>query len=246
MPMLHVDPQEQVFGRGVYSAPEALRLLNFHRDGTEAQKVSRQTVRRWLCGYDFETGERERHSEPLWRPDYGPTAEGDLEVSFRDLIELRVVKAFRDAGLSLHTIRMCFEHAAKEVQDPRPFSTQRFRTDGKTIFLDITRDVHEGEMLDLKRRQNVFRTVIALSLKDLEFDAEAVARWYPMGLAHKDVVIDPARSFGRPIVSAGGVPTEILARAVRVEGSEERVARLYEVPLSSVRTAAAFEARLAA
>jgi uncharacterized protein (DUF433 family)/DNA-binding transcriptional MerR regulator len=243
--MLHVDPREHIFGRGVYSAPEALRLLNFHREAGEATKVSPQTVRRWLCGYDFDVGETKGHSDPLWRPDYGTTG-GELEVSFRDLIELRFVKAFRDAGLSLHTIRRCFEQAVREVQDERPFSTQRFRTDGKTIFLDITRDVHEGEMLDLRQRQNVFRTLIAPSLKDLEFDAEAVSRWFPMGLGHKEVVVDPSRSFGRPIAADGGVPTEILAQAVAVEGSQERVARLYEVPISAVRTAVAFEARLAA
>lgn len=243
--MLHVDPKDSALGKGVYSAPEALRLLNFHRDAGDARGISRHTVQRWLRGYDFKTGEGYGHSEPLWQPDY-PAHASQLEISFRDLIELRFVKAFRDAGLSMHTIRTCFEQAVVEVQDARPFSSQRFRTDGKTIFLEITREVREGEMLDLRRRQNVFRTLIAPSLKDLEFDAEAVSRWYPMGIAHREVVIDPARAFGRPIAAEGGVPTEILAHAVKVEGSAERVARLYEVPLGTVRAAIAFETRLAA
>jgi hypothetical protein len=39
-----------------------------------------------------------------------------------------------------------------------PFSTQRFRTDGKTIFLEITERDHDGRMIDLKKRQQVFRT----------------------------------------------------------------------------------------
>lgn len=243
--MVHVDSKNSALGKGVYSASEALRLLNFHRDAGETRELSRSTVQRWLRGYDFKTNDGAGHSDPLWQPDY-PANASELEVSFRDLIELRFVKAFRDAGLSMHAIRQCFEHAVDAVQDARPFSTQRFRTDGKTIFLDITRDVHEGEMLDLRSRQNVFRTVIAPSLKDLEFDADAVARWYPMGVARRDVVIDPARSFGRPIANDAGVPTEILANAVVVEGSEERVARLYEIAVSAVRTAVAFEARLAA
>lgn len=243
--MFHIDPHSRIFGKGVYSAPEGLRLLNFQRSEGEERKVSRHTVHRWLCGYTFKNDEGEGYSAPLWQPDYAGEG-GDLEISFRDLIELRFVKAFRDAGLSLATIRSCFQHAVEAVKDARPFSTQRFRTDGKTIFLESTRDVHEGEMLDLRCRQHVFRTVIAPSLKDLEFDADAVARWFPMGLAHKDIVVDPARAFGRPIVAEGGVPTEILAQAVAVEGSEEQVARLYEVPLAAVRTAVAFEARLAA
>jgi hypothetical protein len=118
-------------------------------------------------------------------------------LSFRDLIELRFVKAFREFGLSLFTIRECFERAVEAVKDQRPFSTQRFRTDGKTIFLEITHDVREGELLDLKRRQGAFHRVVAPSLHDLEFDANIVARWFPLGMSRRTIVVDPARSVGR-------------------------------------------------
>jgi uncharacterized protein (DUF433 family) len=130
------------------------------------------------------------------------------------------------------------------VKSERPFSTRRFRTDGKTIFLEITKDVGEGDLIDLKRRQMAFRTVVEPSLRDLEFDADAVARWYPLGLS-RAVVIDPARAFGRPLAE-GGVPTEVLASAARVEGSIEKAANAYEVPPAAVRDAVAFERNLAA
>jgi uncharacterized protein (DUF433 family) len=202
--------------------------------------VSRHTVARWLRGYSHGAN----RSEPLWKPDY--KNEGDLiELSFRDLIELRFVKSFRDLGIGLQTIRDCYRRAVDEVHDDRPFSTQRFRTDGKTIFLDITEKAHDGRMIDLKKRQQVFRTVIEPSLRDLEFDASAVARWYPLGTRHWSIVVDPARSFGRPIVRHG-VPTEILAEAVKLEGSADAVASLYEVPKAEVLAAIEFEQQLAA
>jgi hypothetical protein len=103
------------------------------------------------------------------------------------LVELRFVKAFRELGLPLPAIRTCFERAVEAVQDERPFSTRRFRTDGRTIFLDITSDLQDGEMVDLRRRQHVFRTIVAPSLKDLECDAEAVARWLPLGLNRRSL-----------------------------------------------------------
>jgi len=105
--------------------------------------------------------------------------------------------------------------------------------------------MQEGRMVDLRKRQNVFRTIVEPSLKDLEFDAAAVARWYPLGIARKSVVIDPTRSFGRPI-AASGVPTEVLSRAVTVEGSIAKVVRLYDVSTAEVRDAVSFEKRLAA
>jgi uncharacterized protein (DUF433 family) len=233
-----------VLGRGVYGAAEALRLINFQRThAQQRRKVSRNTIARWLYGYEH-GGTR---SEPLWRPDYAPIEdEPALEVSFRDLIELRFVKAFRDAGLSLQTIRQCFGRAVEAVRDDRPFSTLRFRTDGKTIFLKITRDIQEGEFVDLKRRQNVFYSFVEPSLHDLEFDADIVTRWFPLGRSRKTIVIDPARAFGRPIVNGAGVPTETVLQAVKVEGSPEGVAKLYELPIAAVRDAVVLEQQLAA
>lgn len=244
-PFFRRADDEQMLGRGVYGAAEALRLVNFRRQAGRGNRLSRQTLSRWLRGYDFVVGEVAHRSEPLWTPDY-VNDDGLLEISFRDLIELRFVKTFRDIGLGLQTIRRCFERAVEAVKDPRPFSTHKFRTDGKSIFLDITDGMHEGELLDLRSRPNVFRTVIAPSLKDLEFDDAELARWFPLGELRRQVVLDPTRSFGRPIVIAGGVPTEILVEAVAVEGSRERVARLYEVPLPAVLDAVDFEQKLAA
>ena len=80
----------------------------------------------------------------------------------------------------------------------------------------------------------------------LEFDAEVVARWFPLGISRKSIVVDPTRAFGRPIVVEGSVPTEILFEAVKTEGSPDKVAKLYEVPLSAVREAVMFQEQLAA
>ena len=236
--------EPDALSRGAYSAAEGLRLLNFSRGSASVRHVSRSTVARWLRGYDFETDAGGGHSEPLWRPDY--SNDDDLiELSFRDLIELRFVKAFRDIGLALPTIRECYQRAADEVHDERPFSTQKFRTDGKTIFLEITQGIQEAKLVDLRRRRNVFRTIVEPSLKDLEFDTSAVARWFPLGAARKSVVVDPTRAFGRPI-AASGIPTEVLSRAVVVEGSVAKVVRLFDVTSAEVKSAVAFERKLAA
>jgi uncharacterized protein (DUF433 family) len=240
------SPAVEVLGRGVYGVSEALRLVNFRRQfDVSTRGISRQTIARWLRGYDYMRDGEKRHSNPLWRPDYS-NDDDTLELSFRDLIEVRFVKTFKDQGLSLRTIRACFTRAVELVHDERPFSTQKFRTDGKTIFLEITSDVREGELIDLKRRQGVFHSFILPSLLDLEFDADMVARWFPLGRNRRTIVVDPARAFGRPIVVKGGVPVEVLADAVEVEGSEQRVAKLYDVPVAAVHDAVSFHRRLAA
>ena len=234
------------FGKGVYGATDALRLINFRREALPGfDPVSRRTVARWLKGYDYEAAGETRHSDPLWSPDYANGDEQDFEVSFRDMIELRFVKLFRDLGLSLQTIRACFEIATEMVSDPRPFSTRTFRSDGRTIFLKIVNSLGGDELIDLKHRQGVFGSIVAPSLKDFEFDADIVSRWYPLGTNHRSIVVDPVQSFGRPIAGYG-VATSVLKDAIEAEGSIERVARLYDLPIRTVRDAELFELKLAA
>jgi uncharacterized protein (DUF433 family) len=219
-------------GVGSYTAQEAARLL----------KTRPRNVNRWLRGYRYTRGGEERQMPPLWLPQIEPI-DDRLEIGFRDLIELRFVKAFVDAGVGLLAIRNCLDYARECVDDDHPFSTRRFRTDGRTIFLESIERSGQSRMLDLKKRQYVFRDVIERTFRDLDIEADSVVRWRPFH-GKQSIVIDPQRAFGQPIASQYGVPTVVLAEAVDAEGSVEAVARLYELPASVVRDAARFEENL--
>jgi uncharacterized protein (DUF433 family) len=172
---------------------------------------------------------------PLWTSQHSEVQE-HLEIGFRDLIELRFVKAFTDAGVGLLAIRNCLAYARDCVRDEHPFSTRRFQTDGRTIFLESMERAGETKLLDLKKRQYVF--------KDLDIEDDTVARWRPFR-GKKSIVIDPGRAFGQPIASQFGIPTVALAEAVEAEGSVDDVARIFEVPARIVRNAVHFEESLA-
>jgi uncharacterized protein (DUF433 family) len=216
-------------GVGFYTAPEVARLL----------RIPVKNINRWLGGYQFAAGERETTMPPLWEPQL-PRGEKHLELGFRDLVELRFVQAFLREGVSLQTVRHCLEMARTLARDDRPFSTRLFKTDGRTIFREGITAKGEGELLDLKRRQYVIKQVIDRTFKDLDLEDDIVARWRPFH-GKASIVIDPKRSFGQPVLTRYGVPTVALAEAVTAEGSEGRVAYLYEVPASAVREAVAFE-----
>ncbi len=113
-----------LLGLGAYSAAEAARLI----------QTAPRNVRKWLGGYSFKKAGVVTPIPPLWRPQI-PQDDGHLEVSFRDLIELRFIKAFVDAGVGLKAIRNCIDEARASVESDYPFATRRFRTDGRTIFL---------------------------------------------------------------------------------------------------------------
>jgi uncharacterized protein (DUF433 family) len=242
-------PDPSCIGIGLYTVSDAAALLH----------IPHRNIRRWLAGYPFKARDGSpRIMPPLWQPQL-PPAEHRIELGFRDLIELRFVAAFIDKGLGILTIRRCLEHARILVRDDRPFSTRRFHTDGRTIFLsfveqaianpsEVLAEVPEAErarLIDLKSSQYVFRDVILQTFKDLDLDANAVTRWRPFH-GKSTIVIDPKRAFGQPIATESGVPTSALADAVVAEGNERRVASLFNVPRQVVADAVAFQRELAA
>lgn len=139
-------------------------------------------------GLHLRREEVEHRIAPLWSSQW-PIIDNHLEIGFRDLIELRFVKAFTGAGVGLLAVRK-IEYARECVNDERPFSTRRFQTDGRTIFLEGIERSGETKLLDLKRRQYVFRQVIERTFKDLDIEDDAVARWRPFN-GKQSIVIDP-------------------------------------------------------
>jgi len=233
MLQLNAHQDAPALGTGFYTVPEAARLL----------KIRPLSIRRWLSGYSYTHGEETVHMPPLWKPQL-PSYDNHIELGFRDLIELRIIKSFLDAGLSLITVRNCLDYARECANDERPFSTRRFQTDGRTIFLESARRTGEEELLDLKSHQYVIKKVIDRTFKDLDLSEHIVTRWRPLD-GKQSIVVDPARAFGQPITNSYGVPTVVLAEAVTVEGSFERVSRLYDVSIGAIKDAVKFEQSLA-
>lgn len=213
------------YGIGIYTAPEAARMVG----------MNAATLKRWLIGYDHD-GKREAE---LWRPQYAIGDEG-LLLGFRDLIEARIVHALRHQRIGLQTIRTCIERAQQIVGDERPFSTRQFKTDGKTIFLEITKELAEPELVDLKKSQGVFKQVVEPSLQDLEFGDAGAERWWLLP-GKKTIVADPHRAFGQPIITENGMTTARAAQVIKAEGSIERAAKVYEMPVRLLRDALAYE-----
>jgi hypothetical protein len=219
---------DDLAGIGLYTTSEASRLL----------KLRTATVRRWIAGYTYiQRGER-AHAEPLWTLQL-PKLDDKLGLGFLDLMQLRIVARFVAEGLSLQALRAALAPTEFFGQD-HPFTAARFKTDGRRIFLAIVDQSGEQKVYDLARQQYGFHDVIAPSFRDVDFDAEVMTRWWPMG-HQRSVVLDPGRSFGAPIAAVSGIPTATLADIAAREGSTRAVARWFPVKEREVRHAIEFE-----
>lgn len=226
---------ESFIGIGLYTVPDASRLTG----------ISPGRIKRWLSGYEYKSSGRTRFSPALWQPQV-PKIDGQMALGFLDLIEIQFVDAFRKRGVPWKLLRLAAERAREIFKNKHPFATQRFLTDGIGIFANIQRETGEKLLLDFSRNQYAIEEVISRSLIDaIEFDGGWARRWWPLG-RKRQIVIDPKRAFGQPIVVKRGVPTVVLADAYRVERSLERVSAWFVVDESAVRDAVEYEQNLAA
>jgi uncharacterized protein (DUF433 family) len=230
--MLTLNRGEDVFsgddliGIGLYTPSEASGLL-----GVRSAKIIR-----WLRGHDLKGKRYER----LWEPQVD-LGDNEVYLGFRDLMEVRVANAFIERGLSPQKVRRAIEIARQLVGEQRPLSTTRFRTDGRTVFLQVLQEDGPDRMIDLFRSQYAFREVIEPSLKNIDFDDDGIPRrWWPLGKQAR-VMVDPERAFGQPIESGSFIPVTVLAAAAKAEGSPEATARIWSVSVASVRRAVEFQ-----
>lgn len=224
--------ESSLLNTGLYTVTEAARLT----------RVSVGKIRRWLKGYNFRVGQSVHHSDAVWQGELKPI-ENKLALSFRDLLELRFVDAFIRAGVSWRTMRRAHARAQDELETTHPFCSNRIATDGKNILLRQGEEDSDEALINLVNNQREFRRIVQEFLKELEFSGSDIL-WYPLG-KERQIVVDPRRNFGQPTVVRSGIPSQVLARSVKANGSAEVVAAWYEVQPEEVRDAVEFEQSLA-
>lgn len=221
-----------VLGKGLYRIPEASRLTGVHLS----------TLKTWLRGRTYKFAGRTFTLPAKWETQISPES---ASIGFLDLIEARIIGKFRRKNVKWSTIAAASIEAKKSLGVSHPFATRRLITNGQRIFLNVAQDAKDFALIEIAQNQRVFDSIIEPFLIDLDFDDDVASRWWPLGTT-RQVVLDPQRHFGRPIVNVAGIPTAVLARAVKAEGSSERVAAWYEVPIVGVNDAVEFEEKIAA
>ena len=85
--------------------------------------------------------------------------------SFRDIVQLRVVKRLLDAGMSLKRIRQAVEILRDQLHSERPLTDVTLLSDGSTIYAAHSAD----EVVDVFRRgQGVFGIAVGPVQEELE------------------------------------------------------------------------------
>ena len=224
--MASVSAENPYLGIGLYSIPDAARII----------RTPSRTLYNWAQGYSFRRDSK-RVSEiaPLIDRDYPELIDQKI-LTFLDLVELSMVRLFRGHGVSMRTIREASKRLAEKYGTNHPFAVAGVRTDGKRVF--------DKDFEELGRYQFVIDVAAQPFFKQLEYRDDIAFRLWPLGEGR--VVIDPKRSFGKPLIHHGSVPTYSLYK-MRVAGeSSERISRWWGVSVKAVEDAIEYETSLAA
>ena len=214
-----------ILGRGVYTFADAARLTG----------LSRTRVREWFVGSGTDRGR-------LFSPDYPPEGTAHA-ISFLDLIDVFVAGQLREHGVSLPTVRKVYAKLGTDLGFTHAFCRKELLTDGKSVFVRGLDKSGEDEIYEALTRQKAFPELILPFLQRIEYERMTAARWR----ITDGVVLDPAVSFGQPVVAEAVIPTYILAAAYHANGKDaERVADWYNVTTDAVSIAVRFESELAA
>jgi uncharacterized protein (DUF433 family) len=222
--------QPTYLGNGVYSLPEAARLVG----------MTPQRLRTWFAG-------RKGRQDAFFQPDYEPR-DGQLAISFRDMIDAFVAVQFRDrrwgaSRPSLERLRRIYRNAQELLGTKHAFCHQEFHTDGRTLFMKLADAEGHSKLVDLFDRQLMLDKVILPFLKKLDYDPE-VQLAYRWNIAD-GVVLDPQINFGKPVVRASGISTRVLAGAYEANNrNADIVANWWDVSAEDVLAAVQFERTL--
>jgi uncharacterized protein (DUF433 family) len=116
---------------------------------------------------------------------------------------------------------------------PYPFATKKFATDGRNLLSE------EGQVWQnaLAGQQQAFFEEVGRRLVHV---GDFTSCWRPLGV-ERAVVLDPQRSFGKPIDDLSGAHTFVIAEALAAGDPASKVVWWYGTTAQAVADAAEFE-----
>lgn len=227
-----------LLGQGLYGPAEVARLVD----------ISASRVRRWILGYSYvyptSAGPREGASPAIIAPGL-PRIGKSVAVTFLELVEILVVRALLERGVTMRTVRRAHRRASEKLQTPHPFAVERFQTDGRGIFLELRQESPEYKLLlEMSRGQYALPKVLDRYLKELDFDLDTLLayRWWPLG-RNRPIVLDPSVAFGCPVIEGTRVPVEAIVDAHRAGETRKSICRWFGLNPRQVSAAVSFGQR---
>ena len=204
------------------------------------------TLRSWVVGRWYPVAGQSKRSRPLIHLD---DPQGQY-LSFINLVEAHVLAAIRRRhGVKLPKVRTALDYVKGQFKIERPLIDQTFQTDGLDLFVE-----RYGDLINASREgQQAMKEIISVYLKRIERDAKGLPiKLYPFtrdtesDAARKSdprvVVMNPAVSFGRPVIAGTGIPVSSIYERYKAGDSVANLAQDFNLETGAIEEAIRCEA----
>ena len=204
------------------------------------------TLRSWVVGRLYPVAGASKRSRPLIHLD-DPKKQ---YLSFINLVEAHVLAAIRRRhGVRLPKVRRALDYVNRQFRVEHPLINQAFQTDGLDLFAE-----RYGELINASREgQHAMKEIIGVYLKRIEWDSKGLP--IKLYLFTRDtqaetapasdprvVVMNPAVSFGRPVIVGTGIPVSSIYERYRAGDSVADLAKDFRLDTSAIEEAIRCEA----
>ena len=150
-------------------------------------------------------------------------------VNFYTLIEFYTFFQLRLKGVSAQKIQKAHNTISKELKTRYPFATN-IRTDGKEIWYDYL-----DELVNANGKQQIdIKSVLDPFLHKIDFGKNNLAELYFPLENSRNVVVDPKRQFGQPIIHGRSLRIETIRKLYEGGETQKNISLLYDLKLSQV------------
>lgn len=208
-------------GTGIYTIPDIASIL----------RLPTAKVRRWM---------KEYWNEKFAQGEYNTFSQGsgkEQVTNFYTLIEFYTFYQLRLNGVSSFKINKAHDVLAEVYKTKYPFAKSNILTDGKNIFFSG----EIGEIIEADKTLQInIKEILEPFCKSIDFDVNSLAtRFYPLGKNH-EIIIDPHRQFGQPIIGDTNILTETVFDLYRAGEPLKVIANIFELTSKQVKDAIDF------
>ncbi len=209
-------------------------------------RMPQETLRSWVHRRSYVVSGRSKRSAALIQLD---DPDGKY-LSFINLVEAHVLAAMRRRhGVKLPKVRLALDYVRKQFKSSRPLIDQAFQTDGLDLFVE-----RYGDMINVSREgQKAMKELITAYLQRIDRDPVGVPiKLYPFtrdsesALSPKDdprvIVMNPAVSFGKPVIVGTGIPVSAIYERYRAGDSVAELAEDFRINIGAIEEAIRCEA----
>ena len=164
-------------------------------------------------------------------------------VSFRNLLELHILKALRkESRLPMQRIKRALEEFGQIESVAHPLLDPRLETDGIHLFL------HAGtEYLNLNRhRQMGMPDIVSIFLRRIDRHADGGMTYFPFISSEsvndpRAIQMTPNVAFGRPVLANTGISADVIVGRFRARDTIHALAEEYGVSATMIEDCVRWE-----